>query len=409
VRVLGLRLQRPGRRTPLSSKECRIFHSPRPTRPLLSWTHAVPSPSPTTMARSAERAALASMRRRSQLCQRRQRCGRRLEAQVCTTPLRPGCRRAQLSVAPCTRLSEIEHLPTPPRLPMSITLTSGSIPVPCFVVRPPASRRGHHALGASRTSWHALGGGGSDESPSRHPIVPAQLAATAARSGRDADVGYVTRHPCDPTPGPGKYDNHRTGLGAVSGEKTTFSSYERENEREGRLRRHSPQAHSYTSSSSRMAPRRDLPRYDATPGPGAYPAGEFSDFDIRPRSVRVSTPGAARAAAMAHTTSGTASKQFWNVRPHTSSFGAAPRSSPYAGADQSEAARFGYEVPRTSSVRPSASNYAPLGTSDLVYLSMQGGTPPPRFAKSPTRVKMYELTGHVARPSRTCLSRSPIR
>ena len=90
-----------------------------------------------------------------------------------------------------------------------------------------------------------------------------------------------TRHPCDEPPGPGKYDAE---IFAVE-PRTDFASYQRENEKEGKLRRRATARLGQTSVRSRLEPT--YPK-DTTPGPGAYPLSEFSDFvpRVRPVSVR---------------------------------------------------------------------------------------------------------------------------
>lgn len=223
---------------------------------------------------------------------------------------------------------------------------------------------GHHSFGGERSA------------PARPPL---------------ADVQHlVTRHPCDATPGPGKYDADPV--------KPTFTSYEREAATVGRIRRSAVTGGlawlGQTSIQPRMAPA--VPHF-ASPGPGAY-ASERSDFDTlwRPVGVRGGKAADPRGSAPAFSTSRAGlAREDHSVRGATVCFGTASRSSAYPTPGQSEAARFGVHAPRP----PAATNYSPLPHQDIVYLSMnrRGTSPPPYKGKvgqlgAPPKVSVFELS-----------------
>ena len=222
-----------------------------------------------------------------------------------------------------------------------------------------------------------------------HHAVGGERSALARPALADVQH-HVTRHPCDATPGPGKYDADPV--------KPTFTSYEREAAAVGRVRRSAVTGGlawlGQTSIQSRLAPK--VP-YFSTPGPGAY-NNERSDFDTLWRAVDLR--GTAHAhrpdlIAASSTSRQGVGREDHSVRGNTVVFGTASRSAVYPRPGQSEAARFGVHAPRP----PAATNYSPLSNQDIVYLSMnkRGTSPPPHFGKvgqmgSPPRVKVFELS-----------------
>ena len=204
-----------------------------------------------------------------------------------------------------------------------------------------------------------------------------------------ADVQHhVTRHPCDATPGPGKY--HADGAKLS---KETFSTYTDEAASVGRIRRSAVTGGmawlGQASFQSRFAP----PAPFSTPGPGAYDT-QLSDFDALWRPCPPANASKAMVSPASTSRQGL-SRQDHSVRGSTVVFGTATRSSAYPRGGQSEAARFGVHADRP----PAATNYSPLTHQDIVYLSMntRGRSPPPHYGKvgqmgGPPTVKVFELS-----------------
>jgi len=163
-----------------------------------------------------------------------------------------------------------------------------------------------------------------------------------------ADVQHhVTRHPCDATPGPGKY--HADGAKLS---KETFSTYTDEAASVGRIRRSAVTGGmawlGQASFQSRFAP----PAPFSTPGPGAYDT-QLSDFDALWRPCPPANASKAMVSPASTSRQGL-SRQDHSVRGSTVVFGTATRSSAYPRGGQSEAARFGVHADRP----PAATNYS---------------------------------------------------
>lgn len=133
----------------------------------------------------------------------------------------------------------------------------------------------------------------------------------------------VTRHPCDDVPGPGKYDP-QIALSHSFANTAQFGRPARGCPRVDRKAR--------ISSNGGTPPVSSQPRLvdttshmnhakasDATPGPGAYPGSEWSDFAPRVRTIRCFGRLAAQASIGLH-------QEHLSVRPSTSSFGSDSRS-----------------------------------------------------------------------------------
>jgi len=141
---------------------------------------------------------------------------------------------------------------------------------------------------------------------------------------------------------------------------------------------------------------------DATPGPGAYPASEFSDFAPRQRLVRVGSIGGLLATRKTTRLDGFG-REHPSVRGCTSSFGSGPRSDIRESFVDGRRVMIQGLAERTRT--PGGAMYSSLTQDSRVYMTHKGQSGSQRFTKEALGITMHDASknGRIPRSSSALL------
>jgi hypothetical protein len=190
-------------------------------------------------------------------------------------------------------------------------------------------QRSHSDGGLKHSSWDTSAFSGSvghlHDGVRMSPIRPILAGRYQPSRGHEDVRCFVTRHPCDVTPGPGKYDadSRHTGTLTQTRQQAQLLRQSMRIASEARLKRTDAFSPARKASHATRLQPAHASAVDPFPGPGSYPLSEWSDFRPRARMItdaRVCVPSMVRPLTIYRT------KEDTSVRGSTSSFRSSMRS-----------------------------------------------------------------------------------